>query len=487
MRIPLAFGCIVLSVLGAVACSNGHAAGPAAPAAHAAPTGHAAPDRALATSPARPPAGCTGPARRAWAEEIGATGKVRWQLRLATDPTMSGPSLQPVVIGGTVFFSEENVLYAQRLSDGHQLWRKAFPPAVTGADTFDSSLVYGLWQWHGSVIVLVGAVASTTRLFSLNPATGAVRWMSPIRGGLTGNQALTGDGGLAMIRGYASLLVVNLANGHARWSRTTAHAPIVAVDGVVMVPQGVYPAQRYGTVTGYDARTGAVLWTRRDMPAQPLLQVVGGHVVVYGRTSPVLELSPVTGRTLWQVPTGGPVYMLSAGAGPGGIAVSTYAPSRLYLIDPVAGRVKWYVEMLVNPATLLVTQTDVTFVGAVPGHSAPAGGELVDLRASDGSVRWHTALPDATFGQDPVLSFGADVVVSVGWGAPGHPARLVAYRKTTGARTWTTTIPTLVQVPIAIAGADLLVQPTDPIVACPAVGAVTAVGAATNSRAAASN
>jgi hypothetical protein len=37
-------------------------------------------------------------------------------------------------------------------------------------------------------------------------------------------------------------------------------------------------------------------------------------------------------------------------------------------------------------------------------------------------------------------------------------------------------VPTLVYVPPAVAGGDLLVQPTDPSLACPATGAVSAVG-----------
>jgi hypothetical protein len=78
------------------------------------------------------------------------------------------------------------------------LWRKVFPQR----GLLDPGNVYGLWQWDGSVIVLVGQVSSTPRLMSLDAATGAVRWALPLsKRGVTGSQALTGDGGLALVQG----------------------------------------------------------------------------------------------------------------------------------------------------------------------------------------------------------------------------------------------------------------------------------------------
>jgi len=165
-------------------------------------------------------------------------------------------------------------------------------------------------------------------------------------------------------------------------------------------------------------------------------------------------------------------------AGPSGIAVSTYAPSWLSLIDQVTGRVRWRVRTLASPGTVLLTRTAVAFIGAVPGAVSGArarGAQLVDLRVSDGSVRWHARLADPALGPDPVLSFGADVVVSIGWGTSPHPARLVAYRQGTGARAWTADVAAQIQVPPAVAGAGLLAQSADGL-ACPAVGPASGAG-----------
>jgi outer membrane protein assembly factor BamB len=472
IRISLAIGCVATGLLSAVACGASSGAVKTS-----SPSG--APVQAAATrtpAPLSAATGCgTGPARRAWAEAVSASGRVIWQDKLPTNPTQSGINLQPVVIGGTGFFAEYQAVYALRLTNGHQLWRRSFPQA--GNDPF-SGMVYGLWQWHGSVIVLIGQVSTAARLMSLNPATGAVRWTLPLRNGLTGSQALTGDGGLAMLWGYATLKVANLATGRIRWSRTAGHsAGPVAVGGVV-VADAEGKGLSAGSVMGYDARTGKLLWTRHGMPNQPVLLVTPGRVLVYSNTQmvyprpalwPVTALSIATGRTLWQTATAGPVDMLSAG--PSGIAVSTSNPVRLYLINPLTGRVRWS-RPFTDTNAPLDTGSDLLYFGSAPGTSQP----LVDVRAATGAVRW-TASFHRAYGPDTMVSSGADVVLPFSGQPDTSGAGLSAFRLATGKAAWTHLLPTLVQVPLAVAGADLLVQPTDPVVACPAA-AVSAAGAA---------
>jgi outer membrane protein assembly factor BamB len=397
--------------------------------------------------------------------EVSSSGRVVWQLRLPTDPAQSGISLQPLVLGGTAVFAEENAVYALRRGDGHRLWRRVFPQAGSDSPAIRpySAMVYGLWQWRGTVVVLVGQVTSAARLISLNPATGAVRWTLPLsRQGVTGSLALTGDGGLAMIQGYATLSVADLTTGRLRWSRTAGHSlgPI-AVGGVVIVGAEGNGGSA-GSVMGYNARTGKLLWTRHGMPDQPEPQVAPGHVVFYANTQSVSALSPATGRTLWRVRTAGPVHTLTAG--PSGIAVSTSNPDRLYLIDPVTGRVRWHIPFTGSQVPL-DTGTDLLYAPAAAGNRQG----LVDLRAANGSVRWAVPAPPTVSGL--VLRFGAYAVTVGGAIRPGTPGLLSAFQLSTGKATWTTKVPTLIQVPLAVAGTDLLVQPTDSVMACPAGGA----------------
>jgi outer membrane protein assembly factor BamB len=466
MRIPLLIGCLTVSMLAVIACGSSSAL-------TTSPSRTSA-VRALVT-PGPSPTGCgTEPPRRAWAEKVGADGRVTWQLRLPTDPTQSGISLQPLVVGGTAMFAEENAVYAQRIRDGHRLWRRAFD--VSKTDIW-ANMVYGLWQWRGSVIVLVGQVSAQSRLLSLNAGTGAVRWTLPLgKQGETGNLTLTGDGGLAMIRGYATLTVVDLTTGRMRWGRTAGNSPGPAAAGGVVVAaadgQGGSPT---GKVMGYDDRTGRLLWTRTGMPSQPLLLAVDGRVVVYGGSQAfgVTAMSPATGRTLWRVSVSAGVLS----SGPAGLAFATYQPDRLYLVNPVTGRVRWHVSTFVNSSAFaLVTGTDVVYIAFPPGIKPPGGQRLADLRASNGSLRWSVPLTGMPFVPESAVAFGGTYVVPQGSGQAGDPSRLVARRQSTGAVVWTTRVPTMVQVPPAVAGASLLVQPTDPAVGCPYAGAVSTAG-----------
>jgi outer membrane protein assembly factor BamB len=484
-----------MCLLGVVACGGGLAvtqAGPASrPALHS--SGQATRPRAIAASvhaghgraaaPHRTtaprisvPSGCgTRPARRAWAMDLAANGRVLWRDRLPTNATQSGVPLQPVALGGTAVFAEENALYALRLSNGRRLWRRVFP--LTGGDLF-AGMIYGLWQWRGTMAVLVGQASSAARLVSLNAATGAVRWTLPLsRPGVTGDLALTGDGGLAMILGDGTLAVADLSTGSLRWSRpgsySPAPGPVVAGGTVVAAADGTGSAAD-GVVAGFGTRTGKLLWTRRGMPDQPQLQAAAGRVLVYTNTQgvfphpalwPVTAVSPATGQTLWRVATAGPVDALS-----GEVAVTTTSPSELYMIDAASGRVRWRLATDVAGGLPLVTGTGVVYVSDSAGNAPGGGQRLVDLRAAGGSARWTVPLAEPVFLLEPALPLGRDVVVSLGSGEPGDPARLVGYLAATGAVAWTTVVPTLVQVPPVAAGANLLVQPTDPAVACAADG-----------------
>jgi len=488
----------MLGVLGVAACGTGRggASAPAGRSGSAVPSGTAAAPSAGAPGPA---ACGTGPARQAWAMVVGPAGRLAWQVRLPTDPQQAGIGVQPLAFGGTGVFAEENAVYGLRLSDGRQVWRRVFPES----GGLFASAVYGLWQWDGNVIVLVGQVSSTPRLMSLDAATGTVRWTLPLsKQGVYGSQALTGDGGLALIQGSATLTVVDLATGRVRWSRPGVRAPApVVAGGVVLAAVQWNGGGSTGSVSGYDARTGALLWTRRDMPQQPQLAVSAGRVLVYSDTQnvsprpalwPVTALSVATGRTLWQAATAGPVSALSAG--PGGVAVTTLNPRRLELIDPLTGRVRWTIPASAGQSPPLDTGTGLLYLGGAPDGRAG----LVDLRAADGSVRWVAPVPltwspataspapsaevvpaaGAAVATGPVLLFGGTAVVAGSAMPSGTPGALSAFRLSDGAPAWTATVPTLVHVPSAVAGGGLLVQPTDPSYACAAAGAVTAVGRA---------
>lgn len=468
---PLSFGLVAIGLLGVVACQAGGTL-PGSPPRGAPVRSAAAPARAALAGGGNAPGrvgaapastGCgTGPARRAFAEEIGADGRVTWQVRLPTDPTQSGVAVQPVVTGATAVFAEENAVYALRAADGHQLWKQVFP--LAGTDPV-SGMVYGMWRWRGSVIVLAGQVTSHARLVSLDSATGAVKWTLPLgKRGLIGTLALTGDGGIAMIRSGGTLAVADLTTGRIRWQRTAVNSEgPVAVDGVVI-------AAVPGKILGFSSRTGAPLWTRTGTPEQAALLVSAGRVFVFDDDQavyppvplwPATALAPATGRTLWRTGTGTFVY--SQSAGPSGVAVTT-SGRKLLLIGAASGHVRLSVRDR-DSQLPLDTGTDLLYAD---GSAASGPTTLVDVRSASGSVRWSAPAPADSSGQ--VSRFGAYAVMAVDPSTPGKPGRLAAFTLSTGKRAWTTAIPTLLQVPLVAAGADLLAQPTDPGYACATAG-----------------
>jgi outer membrane protein assembly factor BamB len=449
------FGFVAIALLAAACGASGRADPATSHAASALP--------AAAISPPAPPApaatGCGPfPPRRAWIDDVNSAGNVAWQVRLPTDPTQQGVALRPLVIGGIAIVAEENALYAQRLSDGHRLWKRVFPQVGKGPLSSYSAQVYGLWQYRANVIVLVGQVSSASRLLSLNPATGAVRWSLALgKQGETGDLTLTGDGGLAMTYGFATLTVVDLTTGKVRWGRTGGNSSgPLAVGGVVIDPAGAVHGQTSGRLLGFSSRTGRLLWTRTGMPPQPQAQLASGLVVMTNGNR-VTALSPATGRTLWTVTTASPIDSVTSG--PSGIAVSTEVPSRLSLIDPKTGRVRWRVVYRGGQAPPLATGTELLYQGGEPSS-------LIDLRAANGSVRWAVRAPVTSVAQ--ILRIGAYAVVVSNVTKPDSPAVVTAYRMSTGKQAWTTKVPTFVEVPAAVAGANLLVQSGDLTDACPA-------------------
>jgi outer membrane protein assembly factor BamB len=458
---------LCLAACGALtACAASGAAGSAPGAARLKPAAHRVP---ATPAPTASPSAC-GPARRAWAAEVTDTGKVAWQVRLPTDPAQSGIALRPLVTGGEAVFAEFNGVYALRSRDGHRRWRRTFP--VPKADPY-AGMVYGLWRWRGTVVVLVGQVSASARLVSLNAATGAVRWTLPLsRQGVSGNLTLTADGGLAMIRGYGTLSVADLTTGRLRWSRTAGHSPGPAAVGTVVA------AAANGRAVGYDDRTGAVLWTRRGLPGEPTVTAAGGLVLVRsdviggGAPTAVTALAPRTGRVVWRFDPGVPADI--PGAGPAGIVMATYNPDRLYLVSPATGRPRWSAH---TAAAYMFPDFElIVTAGNVVAFEGRGAARLVDRRAADGKVLWsaplggfqavHVALTSGPAGQD--------VVAAMDPPGTSTASRLRVFRLASGKPAGTAVLPTLVQAPLAVAGSDTLVQLDDPV--CAVAVARTAAG-----------
>jgi outer membrane protein assembly factor BamB len=439
--------CSTLTLVACGSVAGQHAStGPAATPAQASPRG------TLAQTTCGPP-----PPRHAWAVEVTRTGQLAWKTPLEARGNAAAPAVPPVAVGPVAVLAQDGIVHGIRLADGHPLW--SWPGGQS---------VYGLWRWGGLVAVLTDQVSNHARLTGLDAATGSVRWSLrlPARG-LLGGQALTADGGLAMAVTGQGLQVVNLADGRVRWQRRIPASPaLTAVGGLV-----IYGVN--GHLTGYDARTGRPRWTiPGGVPQYGALRVAGGLVLVTsdaaGPSIPntLTAVVPAAGRVAWRFdpPTpatdpGAQASVLSAG--PGGLAVATYDPRRLYLLDLRTGRPRWHTDTFVTEGAIpLVTGTSVILTEG-QDHVA-----VVDRDVANGRVRWRDPAPGAPGGYQPVLAVGPLAILQGDPGAPGGTAPLRAYQAASGRLAWQAGMPTFVQSPPVLVSGGILVQPADTMYAC---------------------
>lgn len=438
-------------------------------------------------------AGCS----TAVAYDVTDTGTVAWSARLPGTPQYSIP--QPATLDGLAVFANGNVLSARRLAGGQQVWQRTYPraagsatrpPGPSAADTGSSAGdVAGLWAWHGELIVVVAPFGLTgqdldMRVQAVNPATGAVRWTADLGPGDLYNQMeITANGVLALITehggsdGEGKLLAVGLTAGRLLWSRSYGKEEETdgpdAAGPVIVMASG-------GTVTGFDADTGAVLWSHSRMPGGVgSVAGPGGSVLLYdilqqtdppqappaaSKLFPVTALNAVTGAVLWRAKTAGAVSQLSAADGL--IVVGTSQPYQLTVLSP-GGHVAWSVtDYAPNPMSWIETGTDLVSVSSEPDVRAPgieAGLTMVtDRRLSTGAVRWSIRLADFGAEDAVVRPSGRDLVVPnlVVTGQPlrGESSGALAVDPATGAvRAQVLVGPAQLSAPVT-AGGDTLIQ-----------------------------
>jgi outer membrane protein assembly factor BamB len=410
---------------------------------------------------------------------------LRWrQQQLPTNPSEQGVYVQPLPVQGsaTDVFAEYDTVYGLAAADGHQVWHWAAGQAI-----------YNMWPWHGAVIALSGQVSSDARLTALDPASGAVRWSLRLpQRGLLGSQALTADGGLAMITPDGALAVADLTSGHIRWSRrlpgsavpSPEPTPVQPPLSPVPVAEGrVVVGASGGRAVGFDSQTGATLWTASGLPGLPLLQAADGLVLVNsgamgpGIATAVTALSPATGRVAWRFDPGG--YALVAGAAPAGIALSVSQPGFLFMVDPATGHVRWKAAAFAGsggqagqPPVALVTARDVIMPEGQLGSSQ----RIVDRSATTGAVRWAAPVSGMIPTAVPLVTVGPWVITVTDPSAPGN-GTLSAVASSSGRPGWRVSMPAAMFAPVAAAGGDVLAQPADPSYGC-ALGGSGAVGSA---------
>jgi outer membrane protein assembly factor BamB len=408
------------------------------------------------------------------AYEVTDAGTVAWAAALpGTSSTYQG--LQPVAAGGLAVFAFGNVISARRLTDGGQVWQRVYPrPAGSSAGD-----VGDLWLWHGELIVLIaptnlGQRTVGMRVQALSPATGAVRWTASLGpGDLYNDQVITSGGVLAVLTetggagGLGKLMAFDLNARKLLWSRPYGKDELT--DGPTAAGPVIVMAE-HGTVTGFDASTGAVRWTHSRLPAIESAAGPGDLVLLYelfpqlspsappvpaSRLFPVTALDALTGAVLWQARAGGPVDNVAAGDGM--IVVGTTGNGRLTLLRP-NGQVVWSVpESVANGFTWVDTGTDLVYVSSSAEGNVPA--RVVDRRLGTGALRWSAALGDNAYAQ-VVWPAGGNLIVAEAPGPAGTPAAALAVGQATGQVGAPAPLASPVAVPLTVTGGDTLMELT---------------------------
>jgi len=348
---------------------------------------------------------CHVPPLRTWAVEVTSAGQVRWQTRLPLREGILGEGTAPLAAGLVAIFSQDDVVYALRLADGHRLWSWS-----------SGRLIQGMFQWQGSIVVLT-AGSRTGYLIGLDAATGQVRWTRQVGDGNPSDMAVTADGGLAVMDD--GFKVVNLSDGRVRWSAPVGVATM-AVSGAAVLVAGS------GWLTSYDDRSGKVWWAEALRPIR--LAIIAGA----GELGLAADAGLVYLTGVQQLPTaeGGSSTPVVLG------------------ISALNGQVKWRF----TPA--LAVSAKILGPGLVSAESDSGVTWLDDLSPVTGRLRWQ--LVDS-FSTDQMFFADRQLIADTSTASTGTSGLLTAIRSADGHRVWQVRLPTVVKYPLGVVPGGLLV------------------------------
>lgn len=289
-----------------------------------------------------------------------ANGSLAWSEPLPVLQTSSsyGPVSTPVVADGQVIVATSVGLEAY--------------DAATGALNWTYSVDYGaneLWEVPvvaGGLVYVVGP--SGLELFALNVDTGAQVWETGLLGGTP-----------------------------------TASQPMAVSDGEVII------GSCYGTLTAYNASTGAVAWSDQLGPDGELYEV--GSPVVVG-TSVVVAVSNIGGQIVSVDATNGDIQWtdnLSAFQPPtytsGELLVQITNRDTLQALSVATGASTWSAADAVGTGASISTMGES--IVAVTFNDG-ANEELKTLSAADGKSVWSYSLPGTTaINEQPPIAAGS--------------------------------------------------------------------------------
>ena len=215
-------------------------------------------------------------------------------------------------------------------------------------------------------------------------------------------------------------------------------APPIAAGGRIYVMDGS------ATVSAHDARTGATVWRTNIMPKSKRdheawgggLAFDAGKIYVSSGFREVVSLDAATGRLVWRARTEAPVH--AAPTVSGGRVFVVDVEDELFAFDETSGVQEWTYQALTEPARILAASSPAVENDTVVASFA--SGELVAVRAANGTELWNASLSRAnrTNALSEIRDIpGRPVIYKNDVYAVSHSDVLAAVDLRTGSTRWT--------------------------------------------------
>ncbi|MGZ6390262.1 MAG: outer membrane protein assembly factor BamB family protein [Ktedonobacterales bacterium] len=243
-------------------------------------------------------------------------------------------------------------------------------------------------------------------LIALRGDNGGLRWRMPLDAvGGTSMGATLGDG--IIYSASRDVFAVAAFDGALLWNTTLAGLagePLTMAGDVLLVPRlGYTQGDEHvdARLDAVEARTGEVVWRSMDVVGQ----VVAGNGAVYGRSTDgqkLVALRALDGVVLWRVSLGVSTFAVA-----GEMIYATTRTGDVVELHASDGSIRWKVHLADRTCSSVVVSDDVVYacLGDVIGNQGnTTSNALVALRADDGTQLWRVQLGESEPGTPTVVS-----------------------------------------------------------------------------------
>lgn len=194
-----------------------------------------------------------------------------------------------------------------------------------------------------------------------------------------------------------------------------------------------YAVSKDGVIYALELATGKERWSAElDAPAgsaSPL--VVDGVVVVGDQGGIVHAFDPATGAQRWATTVEGAID--GAAASVGHLVLTATEAGRAYAIDARTGAITWKTALPAGVTRSVTASADTVYIGA--------GGILIALRLSDGTILWQSTIGATGSCGTPTVADGLVFDAANLDGDGSTPVTVVAVDASSGTARWHYTSP----------------------------------------------